>query len=333
MATVVAVVTSHKITQSPPMATLPNAPAPGSLPTGREVSLGQAGPLAVGPSGALYVVDEAHDRVVVRQPNGTFRVVASIGTEGFSGDGGLATQAQLSHVADMAVAPDGELYLADGERIRAIDQSGVIRTIAGNGSPADSVSDNTPALAASLGLVISIAFSPSGQLYLTTGSQILRLSSSDTLHQVPALIPAGLLQGPLTGLGSLAVDGQGNVYVSSTTGGWTVWKVSPAGQAVLLGFDRGSGGKTAILQRAADGAIYADDNQVVGALLQRVQLIPPSIKDFVWMNYFAIAPIGTFFADDLGPPAFEPYQQIVEVGNGRAVSLWRGKARSGGAGT
>jgi hypothetical protein len=186
------------------------------------------------------------------------------------------------------------------------------------------VSNGTPALDASLGVVESLAFSPSGQLYLTTGTQILRLSSTDTLDQVRASIPAGPLEGPLTGLGSIAVDAQGNLYVSSTTGGWTVWKVSPSGLAVELGIDRGGGGKTAVLQRAPDGSIYADDNHVVGRTMQTFEIVPHSIKDFVWLNYFAISPSGSFVADDLGPPAFEPYQQIIEVENGRGSSLWKG---------
>jgi hypothetical protein len=122
------------------------------LPNGPLAALELAGPLAVAPDGLLYVADAARDRVLVRVPDGRFRVVAGTGKVGFSGDGGPAVRAELSGVSDLAFAPDGTLYIADGGRVRTVSRDGVIRTIAGDGGgrPPLTISNGTPALSAPL---------------------------------------------------------------------------------------------------------------------------------------------------------------------------------------
>ena len=61
------------------------------LPEGPYANLTVAGPLAVAPSGALYVADVDREQVLVRLPDGRFRVVAGDGKKGVSGDGGPAS--------------------------------------------------------------------------------------------------------------------------------------------------------------------------------------------------------------------------------------------------
>jgi hypothetical protein len=82
----------------------------GALPMGTSATLNVAGPLAVGPSGALYIADVARNRVLVRLADGRFRVVAGDGQVGFSGDGGPAVKARLSYVSGLAFSPAGSLY-------------------------------------------------------------------------------------------------------------------------------------------------------------------------------------------------------------------------------
>jgi hypothetical protein len=338
VATVVATVAalgSRPETSPSPSVSTSGRPKPASVPIGSIVSLRRAGPLAVGPAGALYVSAPIRHQVLVRLTNGRFRVVAGNGRVGFAGDGGPATEAELSDVSGMAFAPDGDLYLADGNRVRAVNEAGVIDTIAGNGH-SGSVANGTPALSAPLGSVASIAFSPNGVLYIATShsvtSQLLRLTSTGDLDSVTAILPPGQVQmpGALDGYGSIAVDSEGDVYASATFDGWSVFRISPDGLARYLGYARRSGGNTAIVQRGPDDVIEVDSGQNI-LQVEGNQLVPtltvdaiPGINTFIFTDYFAEGPDGTLFADDLGPPAFERFQQIVSVVDGHGAPLWRG---------
>jgi hypothetical protein len=324
-----------KPSRLPPGVASPGEAKSTGLPVGAFASLNRAGPLAVSPTGALYVADDSRHEILVRLASGRFRVVAGDGREGFSGDGGPAIDAELSAVSDLAFAPDGDLYIADGTRVRVVDLEGTIRTIAGDGRTSGAVADDTSALSAALGPVTAIAFSPGGQLYLASSSQLFAVTPSGGLDSLRAVLPPGEVQmpGALDDYGSIAVDGGGNVYASSTFDGWSVFKISPDGVATYLGYSRRSGGNTAIVQRGTEDVIEVDDGstilQVVGD-----QLVPslsittvPGIDGFTFTDYFAAAPDGSIYADNLGPPAFEPDQQIISVSGGHGVSLWRGDAR------
>ncbi len=65
----------------------------------------------------------------------TITTVAGSGTAGFSGDGGAANAAQLKQPAAITFDKSGNMYVVDGTfHIRVINTSGIISTIAGNGS-------------------------------------------------------------------------------------------------------------------------------------------------------------------------------------------------------
>lgn len=338
VASVAAISSRSKGSLPPSAVSTSGRPKSTTVPVGSIVSLRRAGPLAVGPTGALYVSDPTRHQVLVRLTNGQFRVVAGNGRAGFAGDGGPATDAELSDVTAMAFAPNGDLYLADGSRVRAVNQAGVIRTVAGNGR-SGSVADGAPALSAPLGPVASIAFRPDGQLYLATSrpatSQLFRLTSTGRLDTLPAILPPGQVQmpGALDGYGSIAVDSGGNIYASSLFDGWSVFKISPDGVATYLGYARRSGGSTAIVQRGPDDVIEVDDGQNI-LKVEGDQLVPAlavnavhGINTFIFTDFFTLGPGGTLYADNLGPPAFESFQQIVSVVDGHGLSLWRGDPR------
>lgn len=87
--------------------------------------------LAVDSSGNLYIADEGAHRVRKVTPDGLISTVAGTGTEGYSGDGALATAAQLSAPQHLAIDRAGNLYIADlgNARIRKISANGIIGTV------------------------------------------------------------------------------------------------------------------------------------------------------------------------------------------------------------
>lgn len=305
----------------------------GDLPTGPVVSLDVAGSLAVGANGALYVVDVARDRVLVRLPDGRFRVVAGDGKVGFSGDGGPAYRAELSSISDMTFGPGGALYIADGERVRVVSTNGVIRTIAGNGKPERTITNGTPALAASLGSPIYIAFYKSGQLYLSTSNQLLRLTAGDRMMTVPAVERTGPpgWRGNLNAFGQLALDAHGNIYVSTVYTGWSLYRVAPNGTATYVGYARRSGGNTAVVALGPHGDVEVGN----ASSIMRVEgdrLVPTFtfnqtlFGEYFSPTYFAYGPHGIIYADEMpGGVGFEAHQQLVSVTNVHVVLLWQEK--------
>jgi len=90
--------------------------------------------LAVTEDGALLVADTGNNRVRRISRGGTITTVAGIGTEGFSGDGGQAVDAQLARPTSVAVAADRTILVADtaNGRIRRVLRDGTITTVAGD---------------------------------------------------------------------------------------------------------------------------------------------------------------------------------------------------------
>ncbi len=90
--------------------------------------------LAVDGSGALLVCDTGNERVR-RISGGQITTVVGDGVQGFAGDGGAATAAELDAPMGVAVGADGRVFVADShnQRIRVVGTNGVITTFAGNG--------------------------------------------------------------------------------------------------------------------------------------------------------------------------------------------------------
>ncbi|MEO6324750.1 MAG: hypothetical protein ABIT01_16635, partial [Thermoanaerobaculia bacterium] len=130
--------------------------------------------LARDAAGNLYVAERGANRVRrVDSGNGTISTVAGNGGRGFAGDNGPATAAVLDGPCGLAIDPDGNLVIADtgNGRVRLVDKvTGLIRTIAGGGSPADNLGDGGPATAASLGLPRGITYDRNGNLYIADSS-------------------------------------------------------------------------------------------------------------------------------------------------------------------
>ena len=123
--------------------------------------------LTIDGSGNILFVEGSRIRKVA---GGVYSTIANTsGTTGFAGDGGPATTAQFRSPGGLALAANGDLYVADSQnhRVRVINgQTGVIVTIAGNGTAA-STGDGGVATSAALNFPSGLALDGAGNLYVT----------------------------------------------------------------------------------------------------------------------------------------------------------------------
>jgi sugar lactone lactonase YvrE len=198
-----------------------------------------AGPnrLALDPDGNLYTVDGPNNRILkiaAHSPNQpldgteTVTVFAGTGTFGFSGDGGPAIAANLNGPGAMIFDAAGNLYFTDGNnfRVRKIDATGIITTIAGNGTASFSGDGGAALLAQIRGG--GLAFDNFGNLFMTdTTNQVVRV-----LDNTP---PTITLQAPTPAANA---NGWNNTNVSipftaSDTGAGVASTIPPASPIVL----------------------------------------------------------------------------------------------------
>ena len=186
------------------------------------------GGLAVDASGNLYIADSVNQRVRKVSRTGIITTVAGSGIEGSSGDGGRATNSQLDEPAGLAVDRFGNLIIADARnnRIRKVSPSGIITTVAGNGTNGYS-GDGGPAVGAQLNLPQDVAVDASGNLYIAdNNNRIRKVSSGGTIITIAGAGPTRGFSGGYTGDGGpatsaelqnpwgVAVDATGNIYVA-----------------------------------------------------------------------------------------------------------------------
>ncbi len=163
--------------------------------------------------------------------------VAGNGTQGYSGDNGLATSAELYSPNRVAVDSGGNLYIADAynQSIRKVDVSGTITTVAGNGTAGYS-GDGGPATSAELNLPSGVAVDKAGNLYIAdySNNRIRVVNMQPTSITIAGIaISAGSIatvagtgtaahngdNGPATSAGlwdpdGVAVDRTGNIYIA-----------------------------------------------------------------------------------------------------------------------
>ncbi len=145
--------------------------------------------VAVDAAGNVYIADTFNHRVRKVDRNGTISTVAGNGVRGFSGDGGLATNAALSSPRGLAVDATGNIYIGDGSyRIRKVSAAGVITRFAGTGFFGFS-GDGGEATAAAVTVPTSIATDAAGNVYFADpGNDRIRavLAAAPSFQAAPA---------------------------------------------------------------------------------------------------------------------------------------------------
>jgi sugar lactone lactonase YvrE len=141
---------------------------------------------AIDPDGNVVFSDCEAQRVFRLGSDGQVTVVAGSGPQGFeggdlAGDGGPATEARFNCPSGLAYDGSGNLFVADSvnNRVRMIDTSGVITTVAGSGATGlDSGGydgDRGPATKATLEFPVGVAIDPQGRLTITDkGNDVIR---------------------------------------------------------------------------------------------------------------------------------------------------------------
>jgi outer membrane protein assembly factor BamB len=136
------------------------------------------GRIALGADGSIYVADTENFRLRRVDPAGLASTVAGTGTWGFAGDGGPALAAQLGRLSDVAVAPDGRIFIADTDNdcVRVITTDGNIATLAGQCGTAGFMGDGGPATAALLDRPFGVEVAPDGRVFIAdTHNQRIRV--------------------------------------------------------------------------------------------------------------------------------------------------------------
>jgi len=179
-------------------------------------------------AGNLYIAETANHDIRKVDSLGQISTIAGTGTQGFSGDTGLAISALLDSPQGLALDAANNLYIADthNHRVRKLNLvTGIITTIAGTGIPSFS-GDNALATSAQLNLPTAIALDTANNLYFadTSNHRIRRINASTGIITTFAGIGTQGFsgdQGPATAATidsptALALDASNNLYLADT---------------------------------------------------------------------------------------------------------------------
>jgi RHS repeat-associated protein len=143
--------------------------------------------VAVGTDGSVYIADYSNGLIRKVTPQGIIQTIAGAGGYGNSGDGGSAINASLRFPNDVAAASDGSIFITDlmNDRIRMIDQKGIITTFAGSFSL--DKGDGGMALQANLNEPVAVTIGPDNTVYVSDHIATPSLSSNNIRPYFPLM--------------------------------------------------------------------------------------------------------------------------------------------------
>jgi uncharacterized protein (TIGR03437 family) len=303
--------------------------------------ISQAGSLAIDGQNNIYV-DQLGQVSEISAASQSVSTAAGTGTPGYAGDNGPAASAQIADVAGVAVDASGNLYIADKNngRIRMVDTTGNISTIAGGGN---SSADGIAATSAALNLPLGVAVDAAGNIYIAEygGNRIRVVNASGTIQTIAGNGLQGFSgDGELATLASLngptdvKVDGQGNVYVADSlnssirrlapitasptpaitritnAGSLSDGPVAPGERVILTGMALGPAGKVTfdntaapVLSSSLTSTLVVVPYEVAGQTSSKVTVTTGGISSTPFVVQIAASAPGiyTVTADGLGP--------------------------------
>jgi uncharacterized protein (TIGR03437 family) len=167
--------------------------------------------IVVDSGGNIWFIDSNNNRIRKITPAGTINTVAGFGTAAYSGDGASALQAGMQPGA-MALGPNGSLYFTDAGvagqgasyRVRMVNGSGTISTIAGGKGTADA-GDGGPATSAGLSSPDGVAIDSAGNVYIAEAAT----------NKIRKVSPGGTIT-TYAGTGSCCSTGDGGPAIQAT---------------------------------------------------------------------------------------------------------------------
>ncbi len=196
--------------------------ADGIAATSAGLSLSATGAITIDRYGNVIFAETYRVRKVT-VATGIISTIAGSTTAGYTGDGGPATAATFSAIFGVFMTHSGELYITDqgNSRIRKVNSSGIIRTVAGCGL-LGFTGDGGPATAARLDHPAQVAVDTADNLYITdcSNNRIRKVNTSGIITTFAGNgSTSGGDGGPATAAGlsypsGVCVDNMGNVYIA-----------------------------------------------------------------------------------------------------------------------
>ncbi len=233
-------------------------------------------PMAIctGSRGDFYISDWYNTRIRMVDAAGIISTVSGVGIFGYSGDGGLATSAEIKGPMGICEDDSGNIYFCDigNSRIRKINTNGVITTIAGNGVYGFS-GDNSAATAAELSAPSGICADRNGNIYVADvfNNRIRMISPAGIITTVAGNGFRGYLGDGLAATAAsfyypvaVAADRSGNLYIADADNS-RIRQVNNAGMVSTVAGDgvfgsSGDGSPATAAQLGNPSGVWVDND-------------------------------------------------------------------------
>ena len=221
----------------------PTAPDALGQDTSPDLSFSSLNDIALDAEGNILVVDYDSNQVFKVTRDGNISVFAGTGQQredrDSGGDGGPATAAQLRYPESIAVGSQNEVYISDNDRVRRVDASGIITTIAGSGNSGDGLARGQFATDFRLHDIRAMEYDPrSGTLYIWQTDQRIWRVENDRIFHFAGIGERGCrgdggrpIEAQFEHINDMAVGPDGSLYFADDTN-YRIRKIDPTGSAI-----------------------------------------------------------------------------------------------------